>query len=274
LDQLRPELAAAAQGILDEWVQDDEGFDADLGGGGPCDRVSEAMSGVIGNALDGVEILDGGQDGDDHAWLIVVSDSEAAGVDIPPGVYETGGGYNWKKIPDAQIDAGDVIVWKIDRRDIMASAIAQRIAAGWSYEGRFVFQGRTYDMKIRGSDNQAVVVYQKTGKCLFKKEGDEWLFQAGSKAIYDAAMKHLKHEKIAADPDDLRLQEGTAFHLQPDGTWAVEDAPAAIVQDARFSGFLIIEGYQCVVFELNGEEWAQKMGPIERIAIRISSIIR
>lgn len=274
LDQLRPELAAAAQEVLDEWVQDEEGFDEDLGGGGPCDRVSEAMSGVIGNALDGIEILDGGQDGDDHAWLIVVSDSEAAGVDIPPNVYETGGGYNWKKIPDAQVDSSDVAIWKIDRRDVVASA---RQAAKYSYEGQFVFQGRTYDMKVR-SDGQGAVVYQKSPKCLFARDGDEWLFQAGSKAVYDAAMKHLKREKTAADPDDLRLQEGTAFHLQPDGTWAVESAPPSVAQDARFSGFLAIEGYWCAVFELNGEEWAQKaageipMAKLSAIARRVAEV--
>ena len=267
LNRLRSELATAAQGVLDEWIQDDEGFDADLGGGGPCDRVSEAMSGVIGNALEGVEILDGGQDGDDHAWLVVVSDSEAAGVDVPPGVYETGGGYNWKKIPDAQIEPADVAIWKIDRRDIVAS----RVSSKWSYEGKFVFQGRLYDMKVT-SGGQGAVVYQKIPKCLFAKDGGEWTMQAGSKAVFDAAMDHLRQRKTASDPDDMRLQPGPGFHLQPDGTWGVDNVPPVAVKDARFSGFLVIEGYWCVVFELNGEEWAQKAAGDMPVAARHAAI--
>jgi len=266
-------------------------------------------------------------------------------------------------------------------------------------------------MKVR-DDGQGAVVYQKSPKCLFVKDGDEWLFQAGSKAIFDAAMNHLKQNvagrtamefpldytnddeymqevqhlrsylekkiphseeiqeivdekgseffwdkwdfsfsgvnnfsdwqvdkdivdsainqihraslspyscfvdlsgdsfavftgrseyelmeelsnvteetpftlesinqsraqktnperfkhmpkpvlssRVATDPDDFRLQQGPAFHLKSDGTWGVEDAPLSVTQDARFSGFLAIEGYWCVVFELGGEEWAQK----------------
>lgn len=255
LNALRPLLAQAAQAVVDEWVQDEEGFDEDLGAGGICDVVSQALSAVVGSSIPDVEMLDGGHDGDDHAWLIVVSGSEAAGVDIPPSAYETGGGYNWKKIHGAQIGPDDVAVWKIDRRDVMATDA--RVASKWSYEGKFVFQGRTYDIKVRG-DGQGAVVYQKTPKCVFGKDGDEWIFQAGSKAVFDAAMKHLGRERIAADPDGLRLQEGPGFRLQPDGTWAVDDVPAVVAQDARFSGFLAIEGYWCAVFELDGEEWAQK----------------
>lgn len=60
--------------------------------------------------------------------------------------------------------------------------------------------------------------------------------------------------------DDARLQEGPAFHLKPDGTWGVEDVPPVVTQKARFSGFLTINGYRCMVFELEGQEWAQKAG--------------
>ncbi len=62
--------------------------------------------------------MDGGQDGDDHAYLIVYNDSEAYIVDIPPGVYEEGGGYNWQKKPDVTIQASDVIIEPINRKDL------------------------------------------------------------------------------------------------------------------------------------------------------------
>ena len=156
---------------------------------------------------------------------------------------------------------------------------AVRTATKWSYDGKFVFQGRIYDMKVR-DDGQGAVVYQKSPKCLFVKDGDEWLFQAGSKAIFDAAMNHLKQNaagRTATDPDDMRLQQGPAFHLKSDGTWGVENVPLSVTQDARFSGFLAIEGYWCVVFELGGEEWAQKAAgelPTDSPMAKLSTIAR
>ena len=151
---------------------------------------------------------------------------------------------------------------------------ARHVAFKWSHEGKFVFQGRTYDMKVR-DDGQGAVVYQKSPKCLFARDGDGWIMQAGSKALFDAAMNHLKQHKISADPDSLRLQEGPGFHLQPDGTWAVGPVPPVVARDARFSGFLAIEGYWCAVFELGGEEWAQKAAgeaPVDSPMAKLSAI--
>lgn len=203
LNDLRPLLASAAQSVVDEWVQDEDGMDAELGGGGACDLVSSAMSEVISSHIEDAEIVDGGHEGDDHAWLIVFDSTEAVGVDIPPGVYETGGGYSWAKVKDAAIEPSDIVLWKIDRRDVVASS------------------------------------------------------------------------RTSADPDDMRLQPGPAFHLQPDGTWAVEDVTPVVAQDARFSGFLAIEGYWCAVFELNGEEWAQKVaGNMPEAEEKLASIAR
>jgi hypothetical protein len=368
--RLRPELAAAAQAVVDEWVQDE---DDDLGGGGVCDLVAGAMSAVVAGSLEDVEIVEGGHEGDDHAWLIVVDPNEAVGVDISPDVYETGGGYSWRKREDAMIGPEDVAVWALNRRDVMA---ASRTAGKWLYEGAFAYQGRIYGLKVR-ADGQAVAVYQGTPKCLFIRQDDGWLHQAGSQAISNAAIRSLpadltenlkltnqtqkmasneskdyskaiqqlfvvtavikdvrltldrlkalvdrkltsfdqhqpalerlnaalgqlpvqdlkdvseeiekmyvakRYQTAAAnetpDPDDLRLQEGPAFHLQADGTWAVEDAPPVVVRDARFSGFLAIEGYWCAVFELNGAEWSQKAAgevPADSPMAKMSAIAR
>jgi hypothetical protein len=296
LGKLRSDLAQAAQLVVDEWIQNEEGFNEDLGNGGVCDLVSQAMADVIGNSVVDVDIVDGGHDGDDHAWLIIVDNVEAVGVDIPPGVYETGGGYSWKKIENVEIEPTDVVLWNIDRRDIVASSsfdvklvkhlessradrlsfitVKTHTSSKWAYEGKFSFQGRTYDVKIK-PDGQGAVVYQKSPKCLFAKDGDEWFLQAGSKAIFDTAMSHLRKNKIASDSDDIRLQPGPAFHLQPDGTWLVENVPPAMAKDARFSGFLAIEGYWCAVFELNGEEWAQKAaGDVPEAEAKLASIAR
>lgn len=117
LNQLRHQFALAAQKVVDEWEQDEDGMDEVLGSGGPCDLVAQALSHVVSQHID-AEITDGGQDGDDHAFIVVYNDHEAFGVDIPPSIYETGGGYNWRKKPGAKIDSADIDIWKIKRSDI------------------------------------------------------------------------------------------------------------------------------------------------------------
>jgi hypothetical protein len=108
---VRDQIAAAAQIVYDEWVQDEDGFDEQFGGGGICDEVQRAMADVISNIE--CELEDGGWEGDDHANLIVSRDNERYLVDIPAQTYESGGGMNWKKIPDVVITPNDVIIASI-----------------------------------------------------------------------------------------------------------------------------------------------------------------
>jgi hypothetical protein len=69
--------------VYDEWDPEDIG-----GAGGICDEIAQEIAGVIANRLGDVEIVDGGHDGDDHAWNIVYDDHDAYGVDIHPSVYD------------------------------------------------------------------------------------------------------------------------------------------------------------------------------------------
>jgi hypothetical protein len=123
---LAPQMAAAAQQVYDEWEQDEEGLDIEHGPGGICDRISQAITDVIVTNIGEVDILEGGQEGDDHAYIIAFNDSEAYMVDIPAGLYETGGGYSWQKIPDVEFTAHDVVVAPIDRADL---ALEEKISS-------------------------------------------------------------------------------------------------------------------------------------------------
>lgn len=144
LESLRPQMAAAAQKVYDEWTPEE---DDDFGGGGICDEVARELSGVIVQGVPDVEIEDGGQDGDDHAWVIVGKDGEACGVDIAPGVYETGGGYNWTKIPGVTIEPGGIDIFPLRYQDAFGEKTAAAKTAaidGWlnrtapgSYRGEF-----------------------------------------------------------------------------------------------------------------------------------------
>jgi hypothetical protein len=126
LRALRSDIAHAAQEIIDEWQQDEEGLDEEFGAGGICDRVSEAMGTIIGR-LPGIEIAEGGQPGDDHAYLIVYDPKEAFIVDIPPDVYETGGGYNWKKKKKVHVSPDDVVIEEIK----LGPNEKEALAKGW-----------------------------------------------------------------------------------------------------------------------------------------------
>jgi hypothetical protein len=112
---LRSQMAQAAQAIYDQWDQGDEG-DMQSGFGGICDEIAQAISGVIVESLAGVDVTEGGQDGDDHAYTIAYNDTEAFAVDIPPQVYERGGGYSWQKIEDVRFDANDILIEPVDRQ--------------------------------------------------------------------------------------------------------------------------------------------------------------
>ncbi len=119
---LRPEMATAAQESYDSWTQDDDGMDEELGGGGICDQIADAIANIVAHKLgDMVEINDYGFDGDDHASKVVSVISLDSGqptgerylVDIPYSFYETGSGYSWKKIPNVVFSSSMVQIIKI-----------------------------------------------------------------------------------------------------------------------------------------------------------------
>ncbi len=116
--KLRSSIALEAQKVYNSWEQDDDGYDYDFGSGGICDQISSAIQFVIYNTLENVECIDGGQDGDDHAYTIVHNNKEAYEVDIPHSLYESGGGYSWKKIEGVVFSQEDVIIHPVKLSDI------------------------------------------------------------------------------------------------------------------------------------------------------------
>lgn len=126
LEVARPVLAVGAQHVLDDWTQDEEGIDEVFGTGGACDAISRAFEDVLG----GIQYIDaggrtasphwmeGGWPGDEHAWLIAYDDYEAVVVDLPAHVYETGGGYRWRKRPDVHVHPSDIVLEAIPRADV------------------------------------------------------------------------------------------------------------------------------------------------------------
>jgi 2'-5' RNA ligase/GNAT superfamily N-acetyltransferase len=115
---LRPQMAQVAQGIYDDWdsggYRSSEGGDIEFGEGGICDSIAREIGGIIASKIRDVEVTDGGQDGDDHAWTIAYRGKEVYGIDIPHTLYERGGGYSWTKVPGVTFSADDVEIFPLD----------------------------------------------------------------------------------------------------------------------------------------------------------------
>ncbi len=104
---LKARLAIVAQNVYDEWEQDENGEDFELGTGGICDRIADAFCGVL---ADEYPTATTSIYGDGHAYAYVKRGVHVYCIDLPAHVYETGGGYVWKKIPDVTIEASDIYI--------------------------------------------------------------------------------------------------------------------------------------------------------------------
>lgn len=119
LEALKPKLAEAAQSEYDAWDPDfDEYGDPEVGGGGICQNVAEAMGKVLDeHGIDNVT-LDNNGVGDQHVWVAAYDGDEAHHVDIDPYHYETGGGFSWQKIPGVKLTADHVDVIPAEREHL------------------------------------------------------------------------------------------------------------------------------------------------------------
>lgn len=116
LNELRPAMAAAAQAIYDAWDPEyDEFGDAEVGGGGICDQIAQAIGEILTDA--NIDYTEGGHEGDDHAYLIAYDDQNSYLVDIPYSHYESGGGMSWTRHPDVTFTPDMIEIHETHRPD-------------------------------------------------------------------------------------------------------------------------------------------------------------
>jgi hypothetical protein len=110
LEKLKPLFVKAAQEYYNSWDQDATEYgDHELGMGGICQNIAEEISNVCSeHNIDCITIS--AEMGEQHVWAIAYDEevNEAFEIDISPYTYETGGGYNWKKIPDVEFELDDI----------------------------------------------------------------------------------------------------------------------------------------------------------------------
>jgi hypothetical protein len=109
---LRQQLAQAAQTVYDAWQVDEQGYDWQVGGGGICHLIADAMVDVL--ARYGVRASGQSCSHMVHVNVIAQFREGIFEVDINPYDYETGSGYSWKKLPDITFDKHFVQVAQLD----------------------------------------------------------------------------------------------------------------------------------------------------------------
>lgn len=99
LKALVPKIIEAAQQAYDEWEQDEDGQDPELGAGGICQDIASKIAEVLEqHGIDASTVS--AHIGDQHVWTIAKVKEGIYKIDISPQVYEIGSGYNWKKRPN------------------------------------------------------------------------------------------------------------------------------------------------------------------------------
>lgn len=131
---IRLQMAQAAQKVYNEWYQDEEGYDEMYGGGGICHDIAGEIVSVIYGHIPGV--LAGTVNpscGENHVWVMTCLEEEEVDedgeqiqgegyvVDVPYYVYETGGGYTWKKIQGVEFSPEDITISFVDPDDVRAN---------------------------------------------------------------------------------------------------------------------------------------------------------
>lgn len=111
---LRDQLAKAAQEVYDDWELDEDGLSWQVGGGGICHLIADAMADVVFEKLEVECSPFSFSIGEVHVALAVSDGEEHYMIDINPYIYEEGSGYSWQKIPGVIFEPEDVTVYPID----------------------------------------------------------------------------------------------------------------------------------------------------------------
>jgi hypothetical protein len=113
-----PQLIAAAQKVYDEWDQDEDGIDEYYGSGGICDDIADEICQVI-ESLTPHNCFTRYDEYECHTscYIYNVDTRLCFFLDIPYHVYETGGGYSWKKIKDVEFATNFIFIKQVDYDD-------------------------------------------------------------------------------------------------------------------------------------------------------------
>lgn len=105
---LMPQILQAAQRDYDNWYESQTDTYA---GGGICHIIAESICDVLSDA--GINCVTVSCSHEQHVYVAAQFDEGVYTIDIPYYVYEEGGGFSWRKLPDIKFDANDVVFYKV-----------------------------------------------------------------------------------------------------------------------------------------------------------------
>ena len=113
IEPIRDELAAVAQEEYDNWVQDEEGQNEELGSGGICHLIAEKLVDVLyKHKIHRCQTVSSCHE--QHVYVVGQFREGVYLIDVPYQYYETGGGFTWKKIPNIKFDGDYISVYRLD----------------------------------------------------------------------------------------------------------------------------------------------------------------
>lgn len=101
-------ILKVAQHEYDNWDESDIDTYA---GGGICHLIANEICGVLYDL--GIECTTQSCSYEQHVYVVAKFEEGIYQIDIPYHVYETGGGFSWKKLPNIQFESNHVIFYKI-----------------------------------------------------------------------------------------------------------------------------------------------------------------
>lgn len=105
-------LVAVAQRQYDAWEQNDEGYDEEMGYGGICHLIADDLAGILSEH--GIDCSTVSSSWEQHVYLVGKFKEGVYMIDIPYHVYESGGGFTWKKKKDVKFDDSHVVISRLD----------------------------------------------------------------------------------------------------------------------------------------------------------------
>jgi len=111
-DIVKDDMVKVAQEQYDAWKQDHDGQDVELGSGGICHLIVEDLISVLyRHKIENVQSVCSNYE--QHVYVVGQFKEGIYEIDIPYDVYETGGGFTWKKIPDVQFNRNDIVIRRL-----------------------------------------------------------------------------------------------------------------------------------------------------------------
>lgn len=146
--QYAAKLADVAQKVYDDW---DESNIDEFAGGGICHLIAEDIASELNtNGIEATTVSS--EIGEQHVWVVAKLEDGVYNIDIPPGVYERGGGYTWSKIEGVRFSQEDIIIERIDGDPESFSNYTELRSAGGKGSGNFGHAGRPGEVGGSSSD--------------------------------------------------------------------------------------------------------------------------